>query len=148
MRAALDTNILVYAEGLNDSARMSASRDLIRRLPAPGIVIPVQVLGELSRVMRRKSGLARGQAAARVDRWRGGYQTADTTATVFADAADLALKHDIDIWDAVVLSAAHLSNCRLLLSEDFQDGFVWRGCTVANPFADKLHPLLASALNH
>jgi hypothetical protein len=27
-----------------------------------------------------------------------------------------------------------------------QDGFVYRGVTVANPFAETLHPLLASLL--
>ncbi len=147
MRVALDTNLLVYAEGLNDAARMDAARQLLRRLPAPSIIIPVQVLGELSRVMRRKSGLPRGESAARVDRWRSDYQTADTTAAAFADAAEMSLKHDVDIWDAVVISAALHTSCALLLSEDFQDGFVWRGVTVANPFAARLHPLLASALN-
>ncbi len=34
----------------------------------------------------------------------------------------------------------------MLLSEDMQDGFVYRGVTVANPFAAALHPLLASVL--
>jgi predicted nucleic acid-binding protein len=147
MRVALDTNLLVYAEGLNDVVRMNASRELLQRLPAASIIIPVQVLGELSRVMRRKSGLSRNDAAARVDRWRSDYQTADTTAAAFADAAELSLKHDVDIWDAIVMSAALHANCRVIVSEDFQDGFVWRGCTVANPFADRLHPLLSSVLN-
>ena len=35
---------------------------------------------------------------------------------------------------------------RLLLSEDLQDGFTWRGVTVANPFAAQQHPLWASLL--
>jgi hypothetical protein len=35
---------------------------------------------------------------------------------------------------------------RLLLSEDLQDGFTWRGVTVTNPFAAALHPLLAALL--
>ncbi|WP_205963481.1 PIN domain-containing protein [Roseicella aquatilis] len=32
------------------------------------------------------------------------------------------------------ISAAE-AECRLLLSEDIQDGFTWRGVTVRNPFA-------------
>ena len=36
--------------------------------------------------------------------------------------------------------------CRLLLSEDMQDGFSWRGVTVVNPFAATRHPLLGAVL--
>jgi hypothetical protein len=50
-------------------------------------------------------------------------------------AADLAADHRIGIWDAVILTAASASGCRLLLSEDLQDGLTWGGVTVANPFA-------------
>jgi len=46
------------------------------------------------------------------------------------------------VWDALILSVAAENRCRLLLSEDLQDGFTWRGVTVANPFAMPLHPLL------
>jgi len=46
----------------------------------------------------------------------------------------------------VVISASAESGCRLLLSEDLQDGFTWRGITIANPFASARHPLLDSLL--
>jgi predicted nucleic acid-binding protein len=62
-------------------------------------------------------------------------------------ATDLATDHRLSIWDAVILSAAADSGCRLLLSEDLQDGFTWQGVTVANPFASTLHPLLEAALS-
>jgi predicted nucleic acid-binding protein len=34
-----------------------------------------------------------------------------------------------------MLAAAAQAGCRLLLSEDMQDGFTWRGVTIRNPFA-------------
>jgi predicted nucleic acid-binding protein len=46
-----------------------------------------------------------------------------------------------------MLAAAAQAQCRLFLSEDLQDGFIWRGMTVANPFAPERHPLLADALS-
>jgi predicted nucleic acid-binding protein len=61
-------------------------------------------------------------------------------------AADLATDHQFSIWDAVILSVASQSGCRLLLSEDLQDGFTWGGVTVANPFAARRHALLESLL--
>jgi predicted nucleic acid-binding protein len=62
------------------------------------------------------------------------------------NATDLATDHGLTIWDSVVLAAAAEAGCRLLLSEDLQDGFTWRGVTVTNPFAPTLHPILAGLL--
>jgi predicted nucleic acid-binding protein len=61
-------------------------------------------------------------------------------------AADLAADHHFGIWDAVILSAASQAGCRLLLSEDLQDGFTWGGVTVVNPFASPRHALLDALL--
>lgn len=60
-------------------------------------------------------------------------------------AADLSTDHRFSIWDAVILSAA-AQGCRLLLSEDLQDGFTWGGVTVVNPFASPRHTLLEALL--
>ena len=57
-------------------------------------------------------------------------------------AADLATDHHLRIWDAVILSASAEAGCRLLLSEDLQEGFTWRGVTVTNPFSATPHALL------
>jgi predicted nucleic acid-binding protein len=50
------------------------------------------------------------------------------------------------IWDALILAVAAENRCRLLLSEDFQAGFTWRGVTVVNPFAAQPSPLLKGLL--
>jgi predicted nucleic acid-binding protein len=55
--------------------------------------------------------------------------------------------HGMQVFDAIILATAAQAERPLLLSEDFEDGFVWRGVTVANSFARKPPPLLASALN-
>jgi predicted nucleic acid-binding protein len=62
-------------------------------------------------------------------------------------AMDLASRHRVGIWDSVVLSAASFAECRLLLSEDLQDGFTWNGVTVVNPFKKTPNELLIEALN-
>ena len=61
-------------------------------------------------------------------------------------AADLATDHQLGIWDAVILSAASQAGCRLLLSEDLQEGFTWGGVTVVNPFSSPQHALLHALL--
>jgi predicted nucleic acid-binding protein len=65
----------------------------------------------------------------------------ESSAGVIVNATDLASDHGLTIWDAVALAAAADAECRLLLSEDLQDGFTWRGVTVTNPLAATLHPM-------
>jgi predicted nucleic acid-binding protein len=48
----------------------------------------------------------------------------------------------LGVWDAVVLAATSKAGCRVLLSEDLQEGFTWGGVTVVDPFASMRHPLL------
>jgi predicted nucleic acid-binding protein len=61
-------------------------------------------------------------------------------------AADLATIHQLSIWDALVLAVSAEAGCRLLLSEDMQEGFTWGGVTVVDPLSPDWHPLLEIAL--
>lgn len=146
MKIALDTNVLAYAEGTNGAAMRDKALDLIQRLPPGDIVLPVQTLGELFNVLTRKAKRRPTRAREAVLNWRDAYSTAETSAAVIVNAADLASDHGLTIWDSVVLAASAEAECRLLLSEDLQEGFTWRGVTVTNPFAPMFHPLLASLL--
>jgi predicted nucleic acid-binding protein len=146
MKIALDTNILAYAEGTNGTLMRDKSLDLIQRLPPEAILLPVQALGELFNVLIRKVKRRPGRARAAVLSWRDAYPVIETSARVMVNAMDLASDHGLTIWDSVVLAAAAEAECRLILSEDFQDGFTWRGVTVSNPFAPTLHPMLAALL--
>lgn len=142
MRVALDTNILAYAEGVNGADRATAARDLVQRLPADDVVLPVQVLGELFNVLIRKAKWTPDAARTAILSWHDAFAVIDTSMGIMAAAADLAHDHQLGIWDAVILAAAAEGGCRLLLSEDLQDGFTWHGVTVADPFASTRHALL------
>jgi predicted nucleic acid-binding protein len=146
LRVALDTNVLAYAEGVNGKALRQSALDLIRRLPPDGVVVPVQVLGELFNVLVRKAGRSRSDARDALLSWRDSFSVAETSPGVMLGAADLANDHNLGIWDSVILSAASQAGCRLLLSEDLQNGFTWGGVTVVNPFASPQHVLLAALL--
>ncbi len=146
MRVALDTNVLAYAEGVNGVMRRDAALALIARLPPGAAVIPVQVLGELFNVLVRKVGKSRADARHALSSWRDAFPTIETSLDVMLVAADLAVDHHLGVWDAVILSAASRSGCRLLLSEDLQEGFTWAGVTVVNPFSSPQHALLQAVL--
>lgn len=146
MRIALDTSVLAYAEGVNDAARRDIVIGLIGALPPDTVVIPVQVLGELFNVLVRKAGRSRSEASSALLAWRDVFGTIPTTSEVMLTAMDLATVHQVSIWDGVVLAAASQAGCRLLLSEDLEDGFTWAGVTVVNPFASPPHAMLDSLL--
>jgi predicted nucleic acid-binding protein len=147
MKIALDTDFLAYAEGVNGAERRSATLDLVRRLPADSAVIPVQVLGELFNVLVRKAGRSRGEAREALLGWRDAFAIIETSAGVMQAAVDLATDHKLGIWEAVILSASSQAGCRLLLSEDMQEGFTWGGVTIVNPFAAVWYPLLEALLS-
>jgi predicted nucleic acid-binding protein len=148
MRVALDTNVLVYAEGFGDDVRCQLAGDLIAQFKPTDLIVAVQVLGELSRVLTSKMKKSGSEVRDLLLSWSDGVVVADTTWTAFQSAMDLSVDHQISTWDALILAVAAENKCRLLLSEDFQNGFTWRGVTVVNPFETKAKPykLLASAL--
>ncbi len=146
MRVALDTNVLGYAEGINGAERRDAALALIRKLPQEAGVVPIQVLGELFNVLVRMAGKSRREARDALLSWRDTFSVVETSSEAMLAAADLAMNHQLGIWDAVILSAAAQGGCRLLLSEDLQEGFTWAGVTVVNPFASPRHALLQALL--
>ena len=145
MRVSLDTNILIYAQGVDDAARQEIAENFTQMLPVEETFVSAQVIGELFNVLVRR-GKTRDIAKQATEFWRSSFVLVETTARLLSSAIDLAATSKLKIWDAVVLAAAAESHCDLLLSEDFQDGFAWCGVTVVNPFARKPHKMLTKLL--
>lgn len=146
MRVALDTNILAYAEGIGDDERCEKALLLIERLPGDIVLLPAQTLGELYRVLNGKAKRNAEETHSAILNWADSFEVADSTWFSFQSAFDLSTYHDLQIWDALILSVAAENRCRFLLSEDFQNGFTWKGVTIVNPFAQPLNPVFESIL--
>ena len=80
MRTALDTNLLVYAEGFGDQTRVSATRRLLEQLTDADVVVPLQCLGELFRVLTGKAGRPTQQAQEAVLSWMDAFPVLETNA--------------------------------------------------------------------
>ena len=147
MLVALDTHVLIYAEGLDGKPMQEAAQAVVSRLTPQSTLLPVQVLGELYSVLMRKGGHSRSKARDIVHEWGDMFPLIETSSSVQLMAMELSVNHQLSPWDAVILSAAADAGCRLLLSQDLQDGFTWSGVTVVNPFAETRHPLLDAVLS-
>jgi predicted nucleic acid-binding protein len=146
MLVALDTNVLVYAEGEGDKVRCSKAQRLIEGLNPSSVVLPVQVLGELTRVLSGRFKRTAAGVRDAVLSWSDSFRTCDSSAAALRSALDLHADHQLQIWDALVLAVSADNGCRVLFSEDLQAGFTWRGVTVVNPFVHPNHPLMRQAL--
>jgi predicted nucleic acid-binding protein len=146
LRLALDSNILVYAEGVNGEVMQQRALQLLSYLDPADTVLPAQTLGELFHVLVRKARWERTAARSAILSWQDTYLVTGTSSGVISSATGLACDHGIAIWDAVVMASAADAGCRLLLSEDMHDGFTWNGITVTNPFASTRHALLEPLL--
>lgn len=126
-----DTNVLIYALCHAD-ARTEAAERLLDR----GGIVGVQVLNEFVAVARRKfampwANVVEALAAIRVFC---GVPTA-LDAAIHAGAIDLARRHGLGVYDALIVSAALSANCDMLYTEDMQHGRMFEGrLTLDNPF--------------
>jgi predicted nucleic acid-binding protein len=142
LRVALDTTILTVAEGAEGHARRVAATDLLLKLPRHSTIVPAQALGELALVLVRNLGRSPESARDAVVSWHNAFPVVGTSPEILLAAADLFATGSVNLWEAVILSAAIAANCRLLLSLNFADGFSVNGLIVANPFAEPRHELI------
>jgi predicted nucleic acid-binding protein len=142
MRFALDTNVLAYAQGIDDAKRQTIAERLTERLPVDRTYVSVQVLGELYNVMVKR-GRSRLLAHRAAEFWGETFVPIQTTSELMGLAIRVATDHRLKVWDAIVLAGSAEAGCDILVSEDFQEGFAWRGVTVCNPFLAEPHPLIA-----
>ena len=67
--------------------------------------------------------------------------------TCLIDAMDAVADYQMAFWDAMIWATAKRAGCRLLVSEDGQDGRTLGGVSIINPFGPTPSPLLAQALD-
>lgn len=149
-RIALDTNILAYLAGVShdrgDEDKVAKIRSLVGKLnESASLTAPAQTFGELFVVLRR-SGVTATAARDILLGFSEAFTAPPSEIRTALSAADLAVDHKLQFWDALVVSAAVDAACSILLSEDMQHGFVCRGLTIINPLLDDVHPKLAPLL--
>lgn len=141
MRIAFDTNILVYAQGAllgpNDEPKRKRAAQLISDLQTTSheLLLSTQAIAEFHHVLVGRGQMPREQATKITLDLLDFFEIWPTRETTVRDALTLAADRRLQTFDAIILSAAAEARCDLLLSEDMQNGFEWRGVRIANPLA-------------
>jgi predicted nucleic acid-binding protein len=146
VRLTFDTNILVYAADREAGERHQIALDLVRRSRGSDCVLTLQALAELFRTLTGRYKIAASDAVAVVQEWRDAMPVVAADELCLIDAMDAVASHRLAFWDAMIWATAKRAGCRLLLSEDGQDGLTLGGVTIVNPFGPAPSPLLAQAL--
>ncbi|HRP08202.1 MAG TPA: PIN domain-containing protein [Gemmatimonadales bacterium] len=141
MRVALDSNLLLYAEGINDAMRRERARELVVGLDPEQTFIPAQALAECLHRLKRQPAWSVEVVRKAVRSWSSMATIIPTNNEVLHLAADLVVDHQFQLFDGIILAAASTAGCKILYSEDLQHGFEWGGVRVVDPFREPDHPL-------
>lgn len=136
----VDTNVFVYACDTNDALKHSVAADCVRELWSDHRGrTSTQVLNEfyVTTTRKLKPGLDAEDAWDYV-RALFAWEPQEITCDLLSRAREIERRHSTSWWDSLIVAAAERQDCSLLLTEDLQDGMVFGGVTVRNPFGVRI----------
>lgn len=138
MRVFVDTNLWVYRLDRREPVKGERIRSWLADLAEDNdIIISTQVLIELRAVATRKlrPALSDAEITALLAAMAG-FEVVSTELNLVLDAHQLALRHQLSWFDALIAEAAIRSGCAVLFSEDFNHGVTIGELQVINPLLD------------
>jgi len=124
-----DTNVLLYLLS-DDQAKADAAEALV----ASGGVISVQVLNEFASVATRMLRMRISEIREVLGTVRRLCEVRPLSVDTHEHGLDLADRYQFSVYDAMIVASAREAGCKILYTEDMQDGMTLFGVTVRNPF--------------
>lgn len=131
----VDTNVFIYWRDASDLVKQARAREWLDILwrEQRGRT-SVQVLSEFYSVMTRKVA-----SVSRDETWRDvqalmSWSPQPIDVDLLRRSREIEARYQLNWWDSLIVAAAQIQRCVLLLSEDMQDGAEYGGVIVRNPF--------------
>ena len=139
----IDTNILVYSLDDFDSTKKEQARKLLRQITENhNGVISTQVLQEFYVATTKKLHcdpvIVKG-----IINQIANFEVVSITPELVTKAVDCSILNRISYWDALIVSAAQIGDCRFLLTEDLQEDQEFGTVQILNPFHNSPETLRA-----
>jgi predicted nucleic acid-binding protein len=137
-RAFLDTNVIVYLFDGRVPRKQRAAGELLKRLVDERVVpvVSTQVLQEAYAALTRKLQMGEREALAALQMMeKASFVTEAVDAPLIWRSAARSAQDRISFWDALIVETARKAQCAVLYTEDLQDGRVFEGLLVQNPFS-------------
>lgn len=140
----VDANVFVYARDPRDSRKQERAarwldtlwRDRVGRTST-------QAISEFYAVATRKLGFPAERAWQYAERYFA-WRPLATDEALMRRAREIELRHRLSWWDSMIVAAAQLQNCVVLLTEDLQDGAAFGSVVVRSPFTLDVREAAAS----
>ncbi|MEE9445195.1 MAG: PIN domain-containing protein [Cocleimonas sp.] len=136
VKVFVDTNILVYARDASEEDKQIKAKEWIAHLwKTRSGRLSYQSFNEYYVVttQRLKPGLSKEKARSDLNALEA-WNPITVDKKVIDNAWKIQDRYQFSWWDSLILSAAQVQGCEVLLSEDLQDGQVVGGVRVVNPF--------------
>lgn len=131
-RIFFDTNVLVYCYTETEPNKKSVAVEFAQ---SPDAWISTQVLQELSNTLRRKFGKEWTEVVETLEEVCQNFEIFTNLSDTLRDAIRIADKYGYSLYDSLILSSALAVGCKIVYSEDMQNGQVIDGgLTIVNPF--------------
>ena len=127
--AFLDSNIVLYLLSADET-----KADIAHRLIRAGGVVTVQVLNEFASVASRKRQLSWPEIRDVLATLRALCRVEPISVEEHERGLLIAERYRFRFYDSLIIAGAALAGCRVLYSEDMQDGQSLEGLTISNPF--------------
>jgi predicted nucleic acid-binding protein len=136
----VDTNVFVYARDASEPAKRAVAMQWLEELwrehsgrTSTQVLSEyyVTVTGKLPRRLEREIawGHVRDLLA---------WEPQEISHDLLRLAREVEQRYATSWWDAMIVAAAQLQDCSILLSEDFQDGMAFGSVAVRNPFTARV----------
>jgi predicted nucleic acid-binding protein len=137
-RFFLDTNIFVYTFDAQAPAKAKKAAGLIRRAADTGDgIVSYQIVQEFFNVALRR--FSQPMTAAEAEQYLvtvfRPLLAVHSSPAIYIEALRISSKHRLAWYDSLVVAGALEGHCKILCSEDFQDGREIEGLQIENPFA-------------
>jgi len=133
----LDTNIFVYCFDATSKKKLKIANDLVARgLSSKRGVVSTQVVQEFLNVATSKFAVPMSvfDAESYLNQFLKPLCRVFATIELYQETLVTRESMKISFYDALIISAALVSGCTELYSEDLQAGRTYRGLTIVNPF--------------
>ena len=126
----LDTKVLLYL--LSSDAKKA---DRAEELLTAGGILSVQVLNEFASVATRKIRMSVAEIREVLATIRLVCKVVPITEATHDKGLEIADRYGLSVYDAMIIASALIAGCKILLSEDMQDGqIIDDSLEIKNPF--------------
>jgi len=130
----VDANIFLYTQDRRDLAKHRRAEEWLDHLWRSALGrTSIQALSEFYAVSTRKFGVPPQITWVEVTRYFP-WDPQPIDEELLRAAREVELRYKLSWWDSMIVAAAQLQECVLLLTEDLQDGAVFGAVTVRSPF--------------